>query len=276
MPLLFETHRDGLLNDLYYTLQIIDLVPEIRLCADLSHFVVDREFRSPIPEIDQEYIHRVLERSDCFQGRIANREQVQIQINFPQHQEWVEIFKGWWKDGMRMWRNRNDDNATLVFLCELGPRPYAITGRPVAWASKAIMPKSSALATTHPREPVMDQRNTHRRQAEDAVWFESVLASASSIVSTDTSQSRALPAASCFDTSIGTTGSSRTASIRLASIPASSRWPVSSLTSRRSSSSAASTGARDSQSGRETGSDRTSQRQFDKVASLHLLSRFIQ
>ena len=28
MPLLFESHRDGLLNDLYYTLQIIDLVPE--------------------------------------------------------------------------------------------------------------------------------------------------------------------------------------------------------------------------------------------------------
>lgn len=127
MPLLFETHRDGLLNDLYYTLQIIDLVPEIRLCADLSHFVVDREFRSPIPEIDQEYIHRVLERSDCFQGRIANREQVQIQIDFPQHKEWVEIFKDWWRDGMRMWRNRNDDDATLVFLCELGPRPYAIT-----------------------------------------------------------------------------------------------------------------------------------------------------
>jgi hypothetical protein len=127
MPLLFETHRDGMLNDLYYTLQVIDLVPEIRLCADLSHFVVDREFRSPIPDVDQEYIHRVLERSDCFQGRIANREQIQIQINFPQHQEWVEIFKDWWKKGMRMWRDRNNDDTSLVFLCELGPRPYAIT-----------------------------------------------------------------------------------------------------------------------------------------------------
>jgi hypothetical protein len=127
MPLLFETHRDGLLNDLYYTLQVIDAVPELRLCADLSHFVVDREFRSPIPARDQGYIRRVLERSDCFQGRIASREQIQIQIDFPQHQQWVAIFRDWWKQGMRLWRQRNADNATLVFLCELGPPPYAIT-----------------------------------------------------------------------------------------------------------------------------------------------------
>jgi hypothetical protein len=127
MPVLFETHRDGLLNDLYFTLQLMDLVPEMRLCADLSHFVVDRELRSPVTERDQEYISAVLERSDCFQGRIANREQVQIQINFPQHQEWVATFKDWWKTGMRLWRGRNPRDATLHFLCELGPPPYAIT-----------------------------------------------------------------------------------------------------------------------------------------------------
>lgn len=127
IPLLFETHRDGLLNDLYFTLQLMELVPEMRLCADLSHFVVDREFRSPIPTRDQAYISSVLQRSDCFQGRVANKEQVQIQIDFPQHQEWVEIFKGWWREGMREWRRRSADDATLVFLCELGPPPYAIT-----------------------------------------------------------------------------------------------------------------------------------------------------
>jgi hypothetical protein len=127
MPLLFETHRDGLLNDLYFTLQLMDLVPDMRLCADLSHFVVDRELRNPVPPRDQQYISSVLNRSDCFQGRIASREQVQIQINFLQHQEWVEIFKGWWKEGMQAWRARNADDAELVFLCELGPPPYAIT-----------------------------------------------------------------------------------------------------------------------------------------------------
>ena len=127
MPLLFETHRDGMLNDMYYTLLLMDLVPEMRLCADLSHFVVDREMRNPISEKDQAYVSKILQRSDCFQGRVANREQVQVQIDFPQHQEWVEIFKGWWQEGMQAWRERNADDAELVFLCELGPPPYAIT-----------------------------------------------------------------------------------------------------------------------------------------------------
>jgi len=127
LPMLFETHRDSLLNDLYYTLQVIDLVPEMRLCADLSHFVVDREMRDPISETDKGYIDKILARSDCFQGRIANREQVQIQIGFPQHQAWVDIFRQWWKQGIRAWRARNPDDATLIFLCELGPPPYAIT-----------------------------------------------------------------------------------------------------------------------------------------------------
>ena len=54
-------------------------------------------------------------------------EQVQIQIEFPQHGVWVEIFREWWKEGMRMWRQRNRNEATLIFLCELGPPPYAIT-----------------------------------------------------------------------------------------------------------------------------------------------------
>ena len=127
VPLLFETHRDSILNDLYYTLQMIDAVPQMRLCADLSHFVIDREMPLPLSDTNRDYMHRILEQSDCFQGRISNREQIQVPIDFPQHREWVNTFKGWWKDGMRMWRERNAADATLVFLCELGPPSYAIT-----------------------------------------------------------------------------------------------------------------------------------------------------
>ena len=127
VKILFETHRDSLLNDLYYTLQLIEEVPEMRLTADLSHFVVDREMWTPISETDQEYISSILDRSDCFQGRVASREQIQIQLSFPQHQVWVEIFKKWWSEGIKKWQKRNPDDETLYFLCELGPPGYAIT-----------------------------------------------------------------------------------------------------------------------------------------------------
>ena len=125
--LLFETHRDCTLNDLYYTLQLIEAVPEMRLCADLSHYVIDREMRLPLTDRDREYMHRILERSDCFQGRVANREQIQVQIDFPQHRGWVDQFRAWWREGIGMWRARNNGDATLHFLCELGPPPYAMT-----------------------------------------------------------------------------------------------------------------------------------------------------
>ncbi len=128
IPLLFETHRDSLLNDLGYTVLLMDAVPEMRLCADLSHFVVDREIRLPLSGRDRDYFQRILQRSDCIQGRVASSEQVQVQIGFSQHQKWVEQFRAWWAEGMRQWKLRNTDDATLVFLCELGPPPYAITG----------------------------------------------------------------------------------------------------------------------------------------------------
>jgi len=127
IDLLFETHRDSLLNDLYYTLEVLDAVPELKLTADLSHFVLEREFQLPLSRRDHGYLQRIHERTDCFQGRVASREQIQVQIGFEQHAPWVALFKELWKEGLRSWRARNAPDATCVFLCELGPPPYAIT-----------------------------------------------------------------------------------------------------------------------------------------------------
>ena len=127
MPIQFETHRNCITNDLYATLCLMDAIPEMRLCADLSHFVVDREFKLPLDYWDQGLIQRIIDRSDSFQGRVASRQQIQLQLDFPQHQKWVELFKGWWRDGLESWRDRNAD-GDCVFLCELGPPEYAMTG----------------------------------------------------------------------------------------------------------------------------------------------------
>lgn len=128
VPILFETHRNCITNDLFYTLQLMDRVPNMPICADLSHYIVDREFWFPIQAGDQALIRRILERADSFQGRIAGREQVQLQIDFPQHQKWVDQFKAWWAEGFRSWKSRHGADDTMIFLTELGPPEYAMTG----------------------------------------------------------------------------------------------------------------------------------------------------
>jgi hypothetical protein len=124
----FETHRNCITNDLFTTLQLLDAIPELTLCADLSHMLVDREFWYPISNENQDFIHRLLERSACFQGRVASREQIQVQLSFPQHEKWFDVFAGWWEEGFQLWRQRSGPDAVLNFLCELGPAEYAITG----------------------------------------------------------------------------------------------------------------------------------------------------
>jgi hypothetical protein len=123
-----ETHRDRMTTDLFFTLHLLDCFPDLRLTADISHYVVGREFAWPISEENHALMHRILDHAWGFHGRVASREQVQIQISFPHHKDWVDVFMGWWEYGFRSWRKRAPKDATLTFLCELGPKEYAMTG----------------------------------------------------------------------------------------------------------------------------------------------------
>jgi hypothetical protein len=141
VPIQFETHRNCITNDMFSTLLLLEAIPEMRLCADLSHYVVDREMMLPLSPEMQDYVARLLARSDSFQGRIATRSQVQVPIDFPQHRPWLDIFLRWWQQGFAMWRARAP-TEDLVFVCELGPPNYAISGararlRTTSWSSCA-------------------------------------------------------------------------------------------------------------------------------------------
>ncbi len=130
MPLQFETHRNCITNDLYTTVQLLDALPQMRLAADLSHYVVDREMPCPPTPWLSSLVTRVLERSDSFQGRVAARGQIQLALDFPQNAKWVALFRQWWREGFAAWHTRHAaESAPLVFLCELGPPDYALTDR---------------------------------------------------------------------------------------------------------------------------------------------------
>jgi hypothetical protein len=127
VPIKMETHRDCITNDMFFTLQLLDAIPEMRLTADLSHYMLNREMSAPISSQNQMLVQRILERSDSFQGRVSSHEQIQVPLGFPQNQKWVEIHKDWWRRGFQSWLGRASEEDKLIFLCELGPPEYAMT-----------------------------------------------------------------------------------------------------------------------------------------------------
>ena len=128
-PVYIETHRDRMTTDLYFVLDLLDRFPDLEILADLSHFLVGREFAWPISDENHAYIHRVLDNAWAFHGRVASREQVQVEISFPHHKMWLDLFLAWWEYGFRSWRRRAGPDDSCSFCCELGPQPYAISGR---------------------------------------------------------------------------------------------------------------------------------------------------
>jgi len=116
-------------TDLLFTLDLMDAVPEMRMLPDLSHVLVGPEFWFPVSDQDEALVQQVLDRTWAFHDRIASREQIQVEITFPQHKVWRGLFLRWSEYGFRSWRKRAGADAFPSFACELGPRPYAITDR---------------------------------------------------------------------------------------------------------------------------------------------------
>ena len=87
---LVEIHRNCMTNDLLFTLQLMEQVPELLMVADLSHTLVNQEYYLPLHDLANQRISEFLTRAEAFHGRVGSREQVQIPFLFPQNKPWFE------------------------------------------------------------------------------------------------------------------------------------------------------------------------------------------
>ena len=126
VPLLFETHRHSLTESSYRVRKLIDRVPEIRFCGDLSHYVVGGELGGHSPEEWFQFWGPILDRCLSFQCRISNGEQVQVDVGDGSSklaQKWVEL----WSEILRRWLQKAQPGDFFPVTSELGPPPgYSI------------------------------------------------------------------------------------------------------------------------------------------------------
>ena len=156
VPLFVETHRNNFTENLPQTLQLIEAVPEIRITADLSHFVVVGEFYGWKEEGAIERLSPVLERTSHMHGRISNGEAVQVDVGDGTGQT-AQFFVELWAVAMRHWLAEAGPGDIFPFASELGPPRYAITlpdGREFSdrWEQSLVMKRLAEQAWARAQE----------------------------------------------------------------------------------------------------------------------------
>lgn len=126
IPVNIETHRGTITQDLIRTAAYAEQVPQLRLTADLSHYVLAGEMLN-VSEEAQSYIDPLLGRTDCIHARLSNGEQIQVDIGPNGSHPMLYQYGSWWKEAMRKWRLTHQEGGSFLFIPELGPPPYAIT-----------------------------------------------------------------------------------------------------------------------------------------------------
>ena len=138
-----ETHRNNFTETIPQTLALIERVPDIRITADLSHFVVVGEFYGWEDEKAHERMLPILERVSHIHGRISNGEQVQVDCG-DGSTPWARFAVRLWTLAMKYWKAGAGPGDILPFSSELGPPRYAITtpdGREISdrWEQGLLM-----------------------------------------------------------------------------------------------------------------------------------------
>jgi hypothetical protein len=124
LPLLLETHRGRVTQDL---LRTVKLRPDTVLTLDLSHYLVAGETLGGSEDLFRASLSSLLARTGLIHGRISNGRS--IQVGTDDAFAFTEVLESLWQEAMELWLADAPADAVFVFEPELGPPPYVYTER---------------------------------------------------------------------------------------------------------------------------------------------------
>jgi sugar phosphate isomerase/epimerase len=133
-PLVFETHRTRLLYSPWTTARYLEALPELRICADFSHFTTVAESALTQPGYS-ELMDLAISRADHIHARVGYEHGPQVpDPRVGKGLRWTERFEAWWDRIIEA--RRAEGRAFLTINPEFGPPSYQPvdprTGQPLA------------------------------------------------------------------------------------------------------------------------------------------------
>jgi hypothetical protein len=123
MPLLVETHRGRLTQDLFRTSELLRCLPDIVIALDVSHYIVAGETLGGSEDLFRAHLAPLLGRTALIHGRISNGQSIQVlaEDSFA----FTPLIQSLWQQAMNLWLTDAPGDAIFLFEPELGPPPYS-------------------------------------------------------------------------------------------------------------------------------------------------------
>jgi len=128
MPLVIQTHRGRVTQDLLRTVGYAQRIPDLRFDVDFSHYIVAGEMGGEFSKEAAAALFVLADRAIMLDGRVSNGEQVLVDIDNPACRRHVERTATMWKHVMVRWLKYAERGDVFPFRIELGPPDYAILG----------------------------------------------------------------------------------------------------------------------------------------------------
>lgn len=117
-----ETHRGTVTQDLLRTVDYLEVLDDMYLTIDLSHYVVGGEIDIVSENVESNFA-KLIDRAQSLHVRVSNGEQVQLSLQRID-EELLSQYKGWWKRAITNRLKYLDESEKFPVVVELGPENY--------------------------------------------------------------------------------------------------------------------------------------------------------